>query len=234
MESNRIVLVLRSGGDFHFQDVELICQHINGQWKNGKPEIILLYDKATKEYDLGNLKIIPLINTLPGTWSRIMLYSPEMEKYRPFLYLDLDTAIIQSVENLINIIPDKSLFITLEDFYQRGLLATGLVWFPAKSKKVENVWKAFKAPTGTRMDVFLRRVVTPDKFWQDLTNSIADFKPKSKVWLSSLENHINIVCFHGKPRIKQAISIPWVRQYIHSSEFKGIQIINEELINQEI
>jgi hypothetical protein len=158
-----IVLVLRSGGDFQFRDVELITRHIRMKWQSSTmPRIICLWDKASETYDLGNIELIPLTNDYPGTWSRMTLYSPAMEQYRPFLYVDLDTAVIHSLENIIATIPDKKMFITLEDFWQRKQLATGLVWFPANSKKVRDVWRAWrkKEEKGFRMDYFLRKVVT--------------------------------------------------------------------------
>jgi hypothetical protein len=62
MESKKtIVLVLRSGGDFSMRDVELLVKHIIGKWKAlTLPRIILLWDKASERYDLGNIEIIPL------------------------------------------------------------------------------------------------------------------------------------------------------------------------------
>ena len=148
-----VVLVLRSGGDFSIKDVELISRHIHGKWKSeNKPYIICLWDKATTNYNLGNIEIIPLGNDYTGTWSRIQLYSPEMEQYKPFLYVDLDTVIVSSLEDMFKLIKDESKFITLEDFYQRDQLATGLVWFPKDCKKTQKVWKAYSEPTGKRMD----------------------------------------------------------------------------------
>ena len=114
-----IVIVLRSGGDFAFRDVELIARHINGKWKSPtRPRIICLWDNASQEYDLGNLLILPLTNNYPKWWSRMVLYSPEMEKYRPFLYVDLDTVIVQSLENIFELVKSPRMFIPLEDFYQ--------------------------------------------------------------------------------------------------------------------
>ncbi len=214
-----IVLVLRSGKDFRISDVMLIARHINGKWKAKEhPRIVCLWDKASEVYDLGNITFIPLTNNLPGTWSRMQLYSPEMEKYRPFLYVDLDTAVIESIENIFDLVTDKSQFITLEDFYQKGQLATGLVWFPEKSKKIENVWKEWlKSPVarGNRMDVFLRKCITPDTWWQTLTDSIIDFKPVTKELVRVIPKGANLICFHGKPRIPEATEITWVNEYIN-------------------
>ena len=222
-----IVLVLRSGGDFSFRDVELITRHINGKWKSTlRPQIICLWDNASEEYDLGNLKILPLKNNWPTWWARMVLYSPEMEKYRPFLYVDLDTAVIQSLENIFELVKNPSMFIPLEDFYQKGQLATGLAWIPANSEKIKGIWKAWqKEGVGPkRMDYFLRTAVKPDMFWQQLTNTIYDFKPKPKGILPVLPDDANVVCFHGKPRIFQAaeasLSLQWVKNYVNQVVFQ--------------
>jgi len=204
-------MVLRRSKDFTFKDVTLLVSHITAKWKGEKPHIICLWDGGY--YDLGNIELIPLNNDYKGTWSRMMLYSPEMEKYRPFLYIDLDTAVINSLENIFDLVKDGSKFITLEDFYQKGQLATGLVWFPANSEKIAHVWDSYKGESGWRMDYFLRNVIKPDLFWQDLTDSIVDFKPKGGILLIKLPGNANLVCFHGKPRIHDA-DIPWVKEYV--------------------
>ena len=217
-----VVLVLRSGGGFSFRDVVLIVQHINGKWKSeAHPRIICLWDNASQEYDLGNLKIIPLTNNYPGTWARMQLYNPEMEQYRPFLYIDLDTVVVDSLENIFELVKNPSQFITLEDFWQRGQLATGLVWVPANSDKIRTIWKAWVKqgfrPSQKRMDRFLRKVVKQDVFWQDLTKSIHDAKPRRVGVIPNIPEGANILCFHGKPRIHNAIHIPWVNEYVNTS-----------------
>jgi hypothetical protein len=205
-----VVLTLKRGGDFSFRDVELIARKINEKWKDGHPHIICLWDGCY--CDLGNIELIPLNNNYQGTWARMMIYSPEMEKYRPFLYVDLDTAIIQSLENIFELVKNPDMFIPLEDFYQRGQLATGLAWIPANSEKVKNVWNSYNGESGWRMDSFLRRVIKPDAFWQQLTDTIIDFKPKNGSLLQQVPENANLVCFHGKPRIFDC-DIDWVRQY---------------------
>lgn len=227
-ERKTIVLVLKDGNDFKFRDVELIVRHITGKWKSEvRPRIVCLWDKASTHYDLGNFELIPLTNNHPGTWSRIQLYSPEMDQYRPFLYIDLDTAIINSLENVFNSITDPSLFITLEDFWQKGELATGLVWFPKESEKVRKVWNAFKGAAGKRMDRYIRQVIgRPDAYWQNLVSTIYDFKPRGNNLLQSVPEQASLICFHGKPRIYDA-PIGWVKDYIYKEFTNGLHHQNK-------
>ena len=220
-----ILLVLRSGGDFSFDDVQLIARHINGKWKSYvRPRIICLWDKAKEEYKIGDIEILPLRSDLPGTWSRIQIYSPEMEKYRPCLYIDLDTAVINSLEKLIDSIPDETKFITLEDLWQKKRMATGIAWIPAQSEKISKIYSSFRGSTGSRLDRYLREVVQPDLFFQDITNGIGDFKPNRRTLMRDLPSGIDVVCFHGKPRIFQAQDIRWVKDYINQKEFPKINV----------
>lgn len=212
-----IVLVLKNSVDFGMRDVQLIVHHICSKWKSSTPpRIICLWDKVSEVYDLGNIQLIPLNNTLPGTWSRMILYSPQMEQYRPFLYIDLDTAVIQSLENIFDLVKDESQFIALEDFWQGGRrLATPLVWIPANSEKVKKIWSGFTKTTGFRMDYYLRTVIQVDTFWQDITNTICDFKPNQSTLLNEIPQGSNLICFHGKPRIFDAVHIDWVNKYVN-------------------
>jgi hypothetical protein len=212
-----IVLVLRSGKDFTFKDVNLLTSNILKRWIEGKPRIILIWDKCSEAYSMGDIEVIPMTNNYPGTWSRMQLYSPEMDKYRPFLYVDLDTVIISSLEFVFDLVQLDE-FITLEDFWQPEQLATGLVWFPKESEKVKKVWEAWQKSDksfGFRMDYFLRKVVEADRFWQELTNKIVDFKPKYNGVLQDIPKG-GIVCFHGKPRIFEAKE-QWVKDYVNQT-----------------
>jgi len=88
------------------------------------------------------------------------------------------------------------------------------------SKKIKEVWKAFQAGVDKqwRMDYFLRKVIVPDKYWQQLTTSIVDFKPQTGKVLTRVPVNTNLVCFHGKPRIYDAgissMALQWVSDYI--------------------
>lgn len=221
-----IVTVLRSGGDFQLSDVTLIANRIISLWQSEeKPKIICLTDIVKNPVDFGNFELIPLMNDFPGTWSRIDLYGPGMKMYRPFLYMDLDTAVIKTVEHLFDLVKGRENdFIPLEDFWQPSEFATGLVWFPDDDVRMDKVFRIFmenqnSLHMGGRMDPFLRRVIKANTYWQRLTKTIYDFKPKSRLYLKELPEKADLVFFHGKPRIPQAAEmIEWVRKYVDGDE----------------
>ena len=208
-----IVLVLRSGGDFSIDDTRLIAYHLRKHWKEQQPlRIILLWDKAKSSYNLGAFEVMPLTSTQPGTWSRIQLYSPELAELRPFLYLDLDTAVLGSVKPIFDAVKNEQDFITLEDFWRKKMPATGVAWIP-NNDKVNKIYEGFRGPTGKRMDAYIQSKVSSDAFWQNLTHTIYDFKPRRGVLMNIVPQDAILVCFHGKPRIPEA-EVPWVKEYV--------------------
>ena len=97
-----VVLCWRSGGDFTFKDVELLSYHLHKN-HSGKLRILCLTDRVDSPTPLSMCTLLPAGNKKwPGWWTKMNMFSPDMEKYRPFLYLDLDTAV---VDNLSGILP---------------------------------------------------------------------------------------------------------------------------------
>ena len=215
-QKGNIVLVLRSGGDFSMEDVFLLTHHLRKQ-SNDDVRITCLFDKVKQGWDLHGFSLRPLpCEGWRGWWSKMNLFSPELEQYRPFLYLDLDTAVVGHYTELMN---QGNHFITLEDFYHDGKLASGLMWIPRDSIKVKQVWDEWIKNPGAHMkrfrgdQDFIRTVTTADLFWQDVTPKVSSFKPKTGK-LNQLPEGVSVVCFHGKPRIWQAAgSVRWVRKY---------------------
>jgi len=66
-----------------------------------------------------------------------------------------------------------------------------------------------------RMDYFLRNYTKQDLFWQQITNTIIDFKPRRNDLLKNVNKDANLILFHGKPRIFEAAeTINWVNDYV--------------------
>jgi len=214
----KIVLVLRSGGDFDFNDVELLYHHIKKH--NPKAEVICLNDKAPCDYKIGELKVIKMPYKWKGWWSKLNLFSPEMKKYRPFLYMDLDTIVLGEIPQP----PDR--FIGVKSFINKRFTST-MMWMPKECEVIDKIWQEQKRQENNnpkqRMDYLIREFVKPREYLQDYIN-LTSFKP-NKRWLLKKPD-ASVVCFHGKPRIWEAAnSVDWVKEYIN--EWKNAKILHK-------
>lgn len=227
-QGTNIVIVYRSGGDFKFSDVYLLVAHINKYWKDAnRPHIYCYADTVEEETHVVGLTIRPLPNkTWKGWWSKMNLFHPDLKQLRPFLYLDIDTAVISSLTRLVPKL--KNNFITLRDFYKPNHLASGVMWIPntAYMDKIYAIWnkspevhiKKFRGDQN-----FIESVTKADKYWQEIfsnSDAVTTFKPLNKnkrpEWRVDHPVNSTVVCFHGKPRIpKAAETVDWVHKYIN-------------------
>jgi len=232
---HNVVLCLRSGGDFSYSDVELLAHHLHQQWDlaKGKLKIYCLFNEIDAEVELINVTLIPAFNkSWPGWWTKMNMFDPRMEKYRPFLYMDLDTAVVGNLDGILPPTGHENEFIALGGFFKPDTtngLQSGVMWFPANNEKISKVWNAWiKDPNGIIKGVhhrggdqgFLRMVLgKSDIWWQKITNKICSFKIRISgdraMLTEGVPDYISIVCFHGQPRIPKAgLTIPWVHEYI--------------------
>lgn len=225
MNKLTVVLVLKKGGDYSINDVTLIAFHLRKQWK-GELQTICICEGVTSAFQLKNdLTLIPMPKLWKGWWSKMNMFSPEMEKYRPFLYVDLDTAIVGSLNNILPP-EDATKFMTLENVYYPGHIGSGVMWIPAKNEKVKAIWDKWIAdPYAGMMDPggdqkFIEKTITVDEFFEK--ERIVSFKPKPKQhWRLKLDKNLSIVYFHGFPRIPQAAKrVSWVADYLRCAEIK--------------
>jgi hypothetical protein len=68
------------------------------------------------------------------------------------------------------------------------------------------------------MDNYIRRVIEkPDRFFQQLTPHIHDGKIRRMGIINDVPVHAHVICFHGKPRIFDAVNVPWVKHYVEAT-----------------
>lgn len=226
--TTNILLILRSGDDFKLQDVYLLASHINKYWQShNRPKIYCFTDLVNKKLEVVGLTLLPFPSgNWQGWWSKMNLFSPEIKNLRPFLYFDLDTAILGDVKKLVPIDSDQNKFITLQDFYRPNRLASGVMWVPntAYMDKIYANW--IKDPVAIMKKFrgdqdFIESVVKADLFYQSVLkeNTVVSYKPRIN---GRIEHRIKfpvnstVVCFHGKPRIGEAASsVEWVKAYVN-------------------
>lgn len=218
-----IVTILKTGGDFSLSDVDLLTRNLKGRWPVVCVYCITDAVGVPRMSDEG-CSLIPMGdgNRHPGWWAKMNMFSPTYKPLRPFLYLDLDTAVVDTLEGIVPSAKHPR-FIMLRDFYKPQKPASGMMWVPSVSKKLTLLWETWEKRKALIMrkyrgdQDFIASVCKPDEYWQDITDKISSFKPvnANKQWLVDLPNHINVVCFHGKPRIPAAArQVDWVERYI--------------------
>jgi alpha-N-acetylglucosamine transferase len=225
ISDSNIVLVLKSGGDFSLRDVYLLSTHIHKTWDRRElpsPRIYCIYDKIQQPISTVGLDLIPMKYKWPGWWAKMNLFSPELVEIRPFLYLDLDTAVLKSIHELFKL-PQylRDSFITLEDFYRKGVLASGMMWI-ANNEETNKIWRAWIANPEQNMKTFrgdqdFIGSFVDSVFFQSLTKQIGSFKPlPDRLWKYEVEDKDAVICFHGYPRIpKAAETVNWVNNYVN-------------------
>jgi len=220
-----IMLVYRSGGCFTLDDVHLLCKHLQIQkgdlkWLN----IYCITDVVDQTITLSDVTLLPMQYHLNGWWSKMNLFSPVLNELRPFLYLDLDTAILKPINSILLPSIYAKGFIMLRDFYRPRHGASGIMWIPKyfSNPKIEKIWDAWH---GHEISIvkkfrgdqeFINSVVTADYFWQDFHKSIVTYKPDNgRSRRLKLDGGESIVCFHGKPKINDAAKqADWVKRYV--------------------
>ncbi len=217
MKQLTVILVWKTGGDFIFEDVNILTFHL---WKQGV-KCYCLTDTLAEPIELVTVTLLPLENHWNGWWSKLNLFAPSLETLRPFLFMDLDTLINGDI-NQFNLTGAKQEgdLVMLEDFYKKTVPASGMMWIPANNIKVQTIYDGFISDSSAiiaryRGDQdYIASKVRPDKFWQQISGKIGTFKPKGKQ-LKEKPIDIDLVCFHGIPRIRQAATkYEWIKQYV--------------------
>jgi len=219
MKKLTVVLFLKSGGSYGFIDVLLLKHHLKRLL--GKQVRIFCFNDLVKSIELKDgVHWIPVRNkSWNGWWTKMNMFHPKLKSIRPFLYLDLDTAVVRDFTEALP--KDENQFLTLEDFYRKGHVGSGLMWIPKDNPKMDLIWEKWIVNPEEHIkrfrgdQDFIESVTQPDKYWQQITDQIGSFKPiRGGEWLRTLPDKLKIVCFHGSPKIPEAEkTINWVWKY---------------------
>lgn len=216
-----VVLALKSGNKFRLGDVRMLASRIRKHYQGNRLCVYCIWPGTAYPIQLPEVRIIPAMHDWPGWWIKMNLFAPEYRHLRPFLYMDLDMAVVGDIGQMVNALPDKDGLIFTEDFYQSGKLSSSMIWFPDDSQKVAEVWRqwrdqGFPVKEGRRMDHFFRSVITPDGYWQQYTDGLYTFKPnRGRNRLTELPDNAVVVDFHGRSGIKEAAKkVEWVKRYV--------------------
>lgn len=236
--------VLKTGGEFTLEHVRILADSVARNAKGRDYTFRLLTDEGRDKHDrlmAAGFKIIKadkaplaisyLRHDLPGWWSKMELFSPEVRKdWGDTLYLDLDTAITGDLTPIIDYCKTDwrdptggTPFTILRDFYRPQDMGSGVMFIPAEFTRPWDQW-TMGGPSLTDLNIrkyggdqnFLEAAVDGALRWQDvLPGKIASFKPVALpgATRASLPNDCRVLCFHGKPRPWELPADHWTRKY---------------------
>ena len=248
--AKNIMLVLRTGGDFKLRDVNLLASRISLPYRREEreeeaPKVFCLTDLVATVTELRDVTLLPMPFTWPGWWAKMNLFHPDLEEYRPFLFMDLDSAVVGDVAKLFPPPEHEGKLIALDDFYYRNRIGSALLWLPKESSAVRKIWNAWKENPNPMMrkyrgdQDFIHSQRAVEITWQTFYASLlSSFKPRRGQRLSALPASVVIVCFHGHPRLWEAAEeVPWVDQYIRIGIYRQerkTDLLSEHRIDAKI
>lgn len=201
MDHVTVACVLRSGGEYRLEHVEMLKRGVDEHIEHGG--FICLSD-----VELPRMRRIPLMHGWPGWWAKMELFSPIL--HGDILYFDLDTVI----EGPLTIPTRLTL---LRDFYKDGVhkperVQSGMMFLPEADRA--RVWERWIADPIGHMRAFrgdgeyLHSILfeTADR-WQDVApGEVCSYKVHVREGIKP--PNAKVICFHGKPR-------PWESGYGH-------------------
>jgi len=206
--------VLKTGGEFNWSQAAILRDSVA---RNMPRTIPYKFRVLTNDREASDP--VKLEYNLPGWWSKMELFRPEVrESWGDTLYFDLDTAIVGGLGDIATVCNARPNFTVLRDFYRSNGYGSGMMFIPAKLTEpwakfdVEIIPEYASANLGDQQ--FLEKF--PAVRWQDLVpRQIHSFKPAAfpGATLGGKPKDARVVCFHGKPRPWETKANHWIREY---------------------
>ena len=134
----------------------------------------------------------------PGWWAKMELFAPWNRHLRPCLYLDLDTYVLEEIDDLLEYEFEDFWMLRNFNIPERG--GSGVMLIP---EDVEHIWRKWIVDPETHMKRHEKRgdqgflEQFPFKRLQDRFDGIGSYKRNK---LQDDPKGFRVVCFHGKPK----------------------------------
>lgn len=163
-----VACVYKSGGDYTVDYVKRLRTGVRRHWPE-RLRFFCLTDRMN-EVAGANIAALPLEHDLPGRWSKMELFRPEVrERLGDTLFLDLDTLVVGALDGIAN---RMGAFIVLRDFTRPRDWDASLMHIPGGFGA--SIWRDFIADAPRHMASlpgerdFLMRRVDEAACWQDV------------------------------------------------------------------
>lgn len=198
-----IATVLKTGGpvyDHHY--VNALAAAVKANVTVDHEFVVLTNDSTGFSADVD--KVIKFVHDYPTWWGKVELFNPDNFTTDRVFYLDLDTAIVGNIDELVSY---DGAFAGLRDFYALHSLGSGIMgWDKHLVSKIyyDFIPRANEIISSYRGgdQVWIDEKKPSIEYLQDIYhNQIVSFKRHCMVGnLISVPAKAKIVCFHGNPR----------------------------------
>lgn len=218
-----IASVLKTGGVYNETYVNRLAKAIK-RHSTLPYKFVCLTDVDESKIDREVVdEIIPLRYGLPGWWSKFELFRPELFNGHQVLYFDLDTLIVDNIDDFISY---GGHFMGLRDFNTLTDLGSGILGWDAD--KFHDVFYRFMNGLVTERVKFgnyrggdqelIDHLVGSEKQWvQDLfPKKMAAFRYEcfdECQWIVTLPEKASVICFHGPPKMDQLEQNPVIQEH---------------------
>ena len=184
----RSVIVVRQGALYGPEHVSALERQVYSNSRT-PPRFVCLSDGENEA------ETRPLRQGWKGWWSKLEVVAPWNEDLRPALFLDLDTYVLGSIDDLLL---EGSRFMMLRDFNMPEQGQSSVMLVP---RETNHIWAVFNE----KPEMWMQKYRAPgdqayfnqfkEGFIQDSFAGIYSYKKHCR-----LEPRGRIVCFHGKPK----------------------------------
>ena len=169
------------------------------------PEYIKVLKKQLKNYNVivlgdgedADIKESPMYQ-MEGFWYEMRIFAPDLKKYQPFLYLDIDSFIMDEIDEVFD---KKERLIPLEwNPGARNKYIFTLAWLTY----TDDIWEEWYSDRQLWMDTyhtsqdFISRF-NFNSFQEEMPGFVGSYKRHNR-----LEPVNKIIAFHGVPKMPQA------------------------------
>ena len=222
-KSNRnlkIATVFRSGGTYtqaHVDNIYNSCK----KYIKADFDFYCLTDMPN-EFTNKNINKVTLQHNWPIYWSKMELFKPGVfPTDSNIFYIDLDTLITNDITASATY---DTNFLGMRDFNTLNLLSSGLLKYKYRtSHYIYNTFlldpdKWMKCRGGDQEAIHLILKQTPEYMQDIFPRRIGEFinhcyKPETPNAPVKIDDHINIVCFHGRPKMENLMNNPVIRKW---------------------
>ncbi len=216
----KIATVFRSGGTYteaHVNNIYHSCK----KYIDADFDFYCLTDMPT-EFKNKNINKVTLHHNWPIYWSKMELFKPGVfPTDSNVFYIDLDTLITNDITDIATYDTD---FLGMRDFNTLNLLSSGLLKY--KYKNSHYIYNTFlldpvrwmKCRGGDQEAIHLILKQTPEYMQDVFPRRMGEFinhcyKPETPHAPVKIDKHINIVCFHGRPKMENLMNDPVIRKW---------------------